>query len=323
MSRRSRSSGSSASSASSSRGRAGRRGRAADAEPEGIVPGVHAISHGTAEIREDPYEPGAFVLYVNGVESSPLDPDHPERMGFEYMRWAAAAVRAHWPDPVPLRALHLGGAGCALARWVDHAHPGSHQTAVEIDAGLAALARERFGLPRAPALRIRVADAAHVLATARPASRDLVIRDVFAPDPADLTGARHITPPALTGLAAAQAAARVLAPGGLYVLNVGGGPDLGTVRADVAAVVAAFEHVEVIADPPMLKGRRRGNVIVAASDVPVARSAADAPAGADPRDALARALRTDAFPVRLAEDPRGFPAGVPAGQTGLRPPPAA
>nr|WP_241247773.1 fused MFS/spermidine synthase [Micrococcus sp. KRD096] len=187
------------------------------------------------------------------------------------MRWAAAAVRAHWPEPTPLRALHLGGAGCALARWVDHAYPGSHQTAVEIDAGLAALARERFGLPRAPALRIRVADAAEVLATAHPASRDLIIRDVFAPDPTDLTGARHITPPGLTGLDAARAAARVLAPGGLYVLNVGGGPDLTSVRADVAAVVAAFEHVEVIADPPMLKGRRRGNVIVAASDAPVAR----------------------------------------------------
>ena len=199
MSRRSgRSSGRSSAASSSSRGSAARRGRAA--EPEGIVPGVHEISHGTAEIREDPYEPGAFVLYVNGVESSPLDPDHPERMGFEYMRWAVAAVRAHWPEPTPLRALHLGGAGCALARWVDHAYPGSHQTAVEIDAGLAALARERFGLPRAPALRIRVADAAEVLATAHPASRDLIIRDVFAPDPTDLTGARHITPPGLTGL---------------------------------------------------------------------------------------------------------------------------
>lgn len=317
MSRRGRSSASSASASTP------RRRATAAAASEGIVPGVHEISHGTAEIREDPYEPGAFVLYVNGVESSPLDPDHPERMGFEYMRWAAAAVRAHWPEPVPLRALHLGGAGCALARWVDHAHPGSHQTAVEIDAGLAALARERFDLPRAPALRIRVADAAHVLATAHPASRDLVIRDVFAPDPTDPTGARHITPPALTGLASAQAAARVLAPGGLYVLNVGGGPDLASVRADVAAVVACFAHVEVIADPPMLKGRRRGNVIVAASDVPVARPGAHAPAGVDPRDGLARALRMDAFPARLAEDPRGFPAGVPAGETGLGAPPAA
>ncbi|MFD9732013.1 spermidine synthase, partial [Micrococcus luteus] len=89
------------------------------------------------------------------------------------------------------------------------------------------------------------------------------------------------------------------------------------------AVVAAFEHVEVIADPPMLKGRRRGNVIVAASDAPVARPAADAPPGSDPRDRLARALRMDAFPARLAEDPRGFPAGVAPGITGLVPGPEA
>ena len=197
-----------------SRRSSARRGRAAGgaAGPAGIEPGVHAITHGTAEIREDAFEPGAFILYVNGVESSPLDPERPERMAFEYMRWAAAAVRAHWPEPTPLRALHLGGAGCALARWVDHAYPGSHQTAVEIDAGLAALARERFGLPRAPALRIRVADAAEVLATAHPASRDLIIRDVFAPDPTDLTGARHITPPGLTGLDAALSLIHISEP---------------------------------------------------------------------------------------------------------------
>lgn len=295
-----------------------RRGPATAAVDAGVVPGVHAISSGTAEIVEDPFAPGAFTLLVNGVESSPLDPEHPERMGFEYMRWAAAAVEAHWPDPVPLRALHLGGAGCALARWVDHAFPGSHQTAVEIDAGLAALAREHFGLPRAPALKIRVADAADVLAEAHPASRDLLIRDVFAPDPDDPTGARHVTPPNLTGAASAEAAARVLAPGGLYVLNVGGGPDLAAVRAEVAAVVGAFDHLEVIADPPMLKGRRRGNVIVAASDAPIARPAAAAHAGADPRDGLARDLRMDAFPARLAEDPRAFTAGLPAGRTPLR-----
>ncbi|TQF65275.1 spermidine synthase, partial [Micrococcus sp. R8502A1] len=45
--------------------------------------------------------------------------------------------------------------------------------------------------------------------------------------------------------------------------------------------------------------------------------------GADPRDRLARALRMDAFPARLAEDPRGFPAGVSPGITGLIPGPEA
>lgn len=90
-----------------SRRSSARRGRAAggSAGPAGIEPGVHAITHGTAEIREDAFEPGAFILYVNGVESSPLDPERPERMAFEYMRWAAAAVRAHWPEPTPLLSL--------------------------------------------------------------------------------------------------------------------------------------------------------------------------------------------------------------------------
>ena len=41
------------------------------------------------------------------------------------------------------------------------------------------------------------------------------------------------------------------------------------------------------------------------------------------RPRLARALRMDAFPARLAEDPRGFPAGVAPGITGLVPGPEA
>ena len=69
-------------------------------------------------------------------------------------------------------------------------------------------------------------------------------------------------PTELSAADAAAHAARVLVPGGVYVLNIGGGPDLTSVRQEVAALCEVFPHVEVMADATMLKGRRRGNVIV-------------------------------------------------------------
>ncbi|HEY4614382.1 MAG TPA: spermidine synthase, partial [Citricoccus sp.] len=133
----------------------GARGAAAG----GIEAGTYPIDAGTAQILPDPFTDGAWLLTLNGAESSQLNPDNPLDLGFEYMRWIAAVVMHRWDPQAPLRILHLGAAGCTLARWAAAWYPDSRQTAVELDAGLAALARERFALPRAPRLRIRVGEA--------------------------------------------------------------------------------------------------------------------------------------------------------------------
>lgn len=268
-----------------------------------IEAGTFPISSGTATIEPDPWSPGAWLLRVNGVESSQLNPDTPEEMGFEYMRWAAAVLTHRFPTDLRIRVLHLGGAGCTFARWVSAVYPQAHQVAVELDAGLAELARTRFDLPRAPQLKIRVGEAGEVLAGMHPGTREVVFRDVFAPA-SDEADALHVTPEHLTTTAAAASAASVLTAGGVYVLNIGGGPDLTSVRQEVAALREVFAHVEVMADPTMLKGRRRGNVIAAASDAPLTD---DALGG---RAALARTLLSDPVPARLVDSVDTFVAGV-------------
>ena len=235
------------------------------------------------------------------MESSQLNPGQPLEMGFEYMRWAAAVMMHRWTPDTPLRVLHLGGAGCTLARWARAWFPDSRQTAVELDAGLALAARERFGLPRAPALRIRVEEAGATLAGAHPDSRDVIIRDVFAgTGPSD-----QITPPHLTGLEAAEAAARTVGTGGLYLVNFGGGPDLTLARREVSTLRQSFATVGVIADSQMLKGRRRGNIILAACQDELTRPAAGG------RDGLVRHLLADPLPARLIEPAADFAAGAP------------
>lgn len=277
--------------------RGGRGGAAATASP--IEPGVYPIDAGTAEVSPDPFSDGAWLLTLNGAESSQLNPDTPLDLGFEYMRWMAAVMMHRWEPTEPLRLLHLGGAGCTLARWAAAWYPTARQTAVELDAGLAALARERFALPRAPQLRIRVGEAGEVLAGAHPGSRDVVIRDVFAGTrPED-----QATPAHLLGAEAAHAAARVVGEG-IYLVNHGGGPDLSAARREAATLREAFSTVAALADPQMLKGRRRGNIVFAASNGPLT-----AP-GSTRRDALVRHLLSDPLPTRLVEPLDTFTAGA-------------
>ena len=284
--------------------RSARRSRAAapaggpSADP---AAGTYEIATGTAELVPDEYAPGSWVLHVNGVPSSHIDPEHPERLEFEYMRWIAALVDAHVGahlDPARLRVLHLGGGACSLARYFAHAHPAARQVVVELDGKLAGLVREWFDLPRAPLLRIRVGEARAVTESLTPATRDVVVRDVFA-------GA--VTPEPLTTVEFARHVDRVLAPGGLYVLNCGDTRDLAGARAELAALSEVFEHVAAVADPAMLKGRRYGNVVLAASHAPL--PAAGSPGAA----ALSRELLGGAVPARYEDRAwvRSFVAGTP------------
>lgn len=245
--------------------------------PAGPVP----IATGTAEVQRSPDDPDAVTLLVNGVPSSHLDLADPERLEFEYMQ-QMAAVLAHLPasDGGPFRAVHLGAAGCALARWAHARFPGARQVAVDLDPVLVALVRDWFDLPRSPALRLRAGEARAELATLPDASTDAVVRDVFAGDR---------TPPHVTTEEFVRDAARVLRPGGVYLANCADRPPLALARAEAATVAAVFAHVAVVAEPAVLRGRRYGNLVLIGTDDPDLLDDAG----------LARELRSLPVPARL------------------------
>ncbi|WP_068158696.1 spermidine synthase [Rhodococcus phenolicus] len=257
-----------------------------------LVPGIHDIDTGTCELVRDRYRPDGWVLEINGVPSSHIDVSDPTLLEFEYMRWIAYLMDAHWTRAERLRVLHLGGGACTMARYVHASFPNSRQVVVEIDGRLAELVREWFDLPRAPLLRIRVGEARAVLGSLTDATRDLIVRDVFA---------INRTPAALTTVEFTRHARRVLAPGGVYVVNCGDTRDLATAMREAATIGGVFAHTAIIADPAMLKGRRYGNVVIAGSDVPLGDSAS-----------LARDLLGGAVPAQIRRDDevRRFAAGA-------------
>ncbi|WP_062134677.1 spermidine synthase [Demequina aestuarii] len=176
-------------------------------------------------------------------------------LDFEYMRHFAAAIGA-WGPPPRMLALHVGAGVCTMARHLAAAYPDSRHIAVDVDAALPELAREWWDLPRSPQLRIRQQEGLKAVATRHPESLDLLLRDAFAGD---------TTPVTLADDTWWGHAARAMRPDGLVVANVGTVPGGTTQRQDALAARQAFRTVVAVGEPAVIKGRRRGNVVLVAS----------------------------------------------------------
>jgi spermidine synthase len=266
---------------------------------------------GTAELVPDLDRTGAWLLFIDGVPQSGVDLADPGYLEFEYVRRIGHVVDLAFPPGEPLRVLHLGGGALTLPRYLQHTRPGSRQLVAELDDALTGLVRERLPLPAGHGIRVRAADARAVVESVRPASYDLVIADVFA-------GA--VTPAHLTTAEFAAATARALRPGGVYAVNVaagthpaggppsqfrraaaGQGDGLRDARSAVATIRSEYKETCMVAEASVLRGRRRGNLVVFAGDRPL------------PEAALARAVAADPFPARLVagDDLRRFVSGAP------------
>ena len=270
------------------------------------------VGSGLAELVPDLSRTDSWLLFVDGIPQSQVDLGDPRYLEFEYVRRIGHVSDLAFPEGQPLRVLHLGGGAMTLPRYIAHTRPGSAQLVAELDTELTELVRRHLPLPgrrggrggsapdataeREPAdgsggrgrrggsgsgrIRVRAGDAREVLQSVPAGSRDLVISDVFA-------GAR--TPFHLTTVECARAVARALRPGGVYAVNVADGPPLEQVRRAVATVRSVFGETCMIAEAGVLRGRRLGNLVIAASGCPL------------PYGELRRAAAADPFPARVLD----------------------
>ena len=269
-----------------------RRGRR-PAKAGGPRVAVHReVRLGSAELVPDLDRTNAWLLFVDGVPQSGVDLADPGYLEFEYVRRIGHVVDLAFPAGEPIRALHLGGGALTLPRYIAHTRPGSRQLVAEVDDALTDLVRASLPLPAGHRIRVRAADARDVAESVREGSYDLVIADVFA-------GA--VTPPRLTTAEFAVATARALRPGGIYAVNVAAGPPLDPARSAVATVRSSYKETCMVAEPSVLRGRRRGNLVVFGSDQPL------------PEAALLRAAAADPFPARVVsgDELRRFISGAP------------
>ncbi len=241
-----------------------------------------------ARVEDDPDRATGRLLLLNSARHSYVDVADPRYLEFEYTQWIGAVADVAAPGGAPVDALHLGGGGFTMPRYLTATRPGSRQAVLELDGELVELDRRRLGLRTGPDLRVRVGDARVNLAVEAGDAYDFVVGDAFG----------HLVVP--WHLATREMAAdinRVLRPGGIYAQNVIDYPPARFIRAEVATVAAAFAEVALVAPPEALAGEVGANFVIVASDAPLPLDALRARLGAtvDEPVTLLAGAELDAF----------------------------
>ncbi|GAB3600122.1 spermidine synthase [Microbacterium tumbae] len=241
------------------------------------------LDHGGVATIEPSEFTSGFELIVDGTPQSHVDLNDPTHLHFEYVVRMGAVIDQLREQGQALTAVHLGAGALTIPRYVEATRPGSRQQVIELEAPLAALVREHLPLPRSASIRIRIGDAREgVRRLPDPLSGacDLVVSDVYS-------GAQ--TPAHLTSVEFYRELSALLAPAGVLLVNVADGPGLAFARRQVATVGAVLPEVAVLADTQVLKGRRFGNLVIAAS------------ASTLPTEWLPRMLAAGPHPAKIAQ----------------------
>jgi SAM-dependent methyltransferase len=211
-------------------------------------------STGAVEMLADEDRPGGWLLLIDRIRQSYVDLDDPTYLDFEYMQGFAEVLDALRPGP--LAVTHVGGGACTFARYIAAIRPGSSQIVLEPDAELIAQVRARLPFARNVKIRIRPVGGREGMAALPDAGADVVVLDAFAGGrvPAELTAREFVAD-----------VARVLRPDGVFLVNVADGRELRFTRRLVATLRSELPTTLLRADPAVLKGRRFGNIVLAAS----------------------------------------------------------
>lgn len=205
--------------------------------------------------------PESWVVRIDGMDQSYVDLADPARLVFDYVRWIGDLIDVMAPAGTALRVVHIGGAGLTLPRYVAATRPRSSQIVLEPDAALTEQVRAVLPLLPRSGIRVRAVAGRSGLAAIRDGSADLVVLDAFV---------RGRAPADLVTLGAWKEVARVLAGDGLLAANLTDRAPFPDARRAIAGIRETFADIALAAEPPTLRGRRSGNlVVVAGTSVPL------------------------------------------------------
>ena len=238
-----------------------------------------------AQVIDDLPPCGGRTLYLDTLRHSCVHLDDPEALDFSYAQIMSDVISTI--DGGPITALHIGGGGFTMPRYLESARPGSRSLVLELDPTLVRIAEDELGLRQSADLQVRVGDARVAVRDQPSNAYDLVIGDAFG----GLAVPWHLTTQEFT-----RQVHRTLTPQGVYAVNLIDYPPLGFARAEAATLGSVFDHVAVIAPQDRIQRRAGGNFVLVASDVPIdaeAITAENAARGDD--DVVATGEQLDAF----------------------------
>lgn len=227
------------------------------------------------------------TLFLDTLRHSCVHRNDPTALDFSYAQILSDVIGSIGDGSSPLTALHIGGGGFTMPRYVAATRPGSDNQVLELDPTLVRIAEDQLGLTTSDSLRVRVGDARVGLREQPAAHYDLVIGDAFG---------GQAVPWHLTTVECMAQIKRTMTTNGVYALNLIDYPPLGFARAEAATLRRMFRTVAVIAPPARLDRTEGGNFVMVASDAPLdiqGIAAANAVRGDD--DEVATGERLDRF----------------------------
>lgn len=236
---------------------------------------------------------GERLLVMDTLHHAYVDLDDSTALEFRYTRLLGDIADAIAPTGQPIDALHIGGGGFTLPRYIDATRPDSAHRILELDPVVLAVAEDELGFETSETMQVVIGDG-RLGITQEPSDHfDLAIGDAFG-GPA--------VPWHLTTSEFLSEVRRTLRPGGIYAANIIDHPPLELARAELATLAAVFEHAGIYGPDSLIDGERGGNVILLASDEPL------------PVDAILRANRARGAADEIAADAEtlaAFAAGAP------------
>jgi predicted membrane-bound spermidine synthase len=205
--------------------------------------------------------PNVRVLVLDRLTHAAVDLRNPTNLEFGYLRRFADAteqLRTRLGDSPDV--LHIGGGGFTFPRYLEAKHPDARQTVLELDPRIYAIAQSELGYVPSDSIDVRLGDARQSIGVLPSDAFDLVFGDAFG----GLAVPWHLTTTEFL-----DEVARVLRPGGAYVVNLIDYPPLRFVRAETATAAAVFPEVAVIARQRIINGDGGGNLVLVASDTPI------------------------------------------------------
>ena len=188
-----------------------------------------------------------------------VDPVRPDLLLFEYVVQVSLLFEHGLADVGQgerIRVIHIGGAGLSIPRWIAWRRPGTAQIVCEPDAGLTEEVRRKLPLPLRSGIKVRDIDGRTGVAAMPSDYADLVVLDAFdgARVPGELVAAEFLDELARLGRGRR-----------MVICNVTDSSPFGWTRRFAAGLAGRWRHLLVGTEPAVWKGRRFGNLLLAAS----------------------------------------------------------
>lgn len=212
-------------------------------------------------LHPDPQFPGAFTARFGATGQSWVDPARPDFLAYEYVQHIAM-ILDHTVLDAPaerrLRVVHIGGAGMSLPRWVAWRRPQTAQVVCEPDVELTEEVRRKLPLPPRSGIKVRDVDGRTGLRAMADDWADVIIVDAF--DGAQVPG-ELATAEALDDLR------RVLRDEAVVIFNVTDRSPFAWAKRLAGGLAERWPHLMIGMEPVVAKGKRFGNLVMAASVV--------------------------------------------------------